>query len=133
MVSSRSTSAIVARARLSDVVSSTAGDVGPCSACPSRSVAQSSASTLSSAMTSVSVGTGEEIDADAAEQLALCLRDEGVAGADHHIDGCDALGAERHGADRLHAAEAVDHVRAGEMLRRHDRRRGLALDRAARR
>ena len=35
----RSTSAIVSRASFSEVVSRTAGEVGPCSAWPSRSVA----------------------------------------------------------------------------------------------
>ena len=54
--SSRSTSSMVARASFSEVVMRTAGEVGPCSAWPSRSVAHSSASTLSSAMISVSVG-----------------------------------------------------------------------------
>ena len=41
----------------------------------------------------------------------------------------DGLGAERHGADRLHAAEAVDLVGAGQMLGGDDRRRRLALER----
>ena len=39
----------------------------------------------------------------------------------------DGLGAERHGADRLDAAQAVDLVGAGQMLRGDDGRRGLAL------
>ena len=76
---------------------------------------------------------GEEVDADAAVELALGLGDIGVARPDQHVDGLDRLGAERHGADRLHAAEAVDHVGAGEMLRGDDRRRRACPDRAARR
>ena len=47
---------MVSRASFSELVISTAGEVGPCSAWPSRSVAQISPSTLSSAITSVSVG-----------------------------------------------------------------------------
>src|SRR2546426_4722354 len=46
----------VSRASFSKLVSRIAGELGPCSACPSRSVAHISASTLSSAMTRVSVG-----------------------------------------------------------------------------
>ena len=58
---------------------------------------------------------GEEVDADAAVELALGLGDEGVAGADQHVDRRDRLGAERHRADRLHAAEHVDLVRARQV------------------
>ena len=58
---------------------------------------------------------GEEVDADAAVELALGLGDEGVAGADQHVDRRDRLGAERHRADRLDAAEHVDLVRAAEV------------------
>ena len=43
--------------------------------------------------------------------------------------GSDRLGAERHGRDALHAAEAIDLIRAGKMLRRDDGRRRLALER----
>ena len=50
------TSEKLARASRSEVVSRIAGELGPCSAWPSRSVAQSSASTVSSAMIRVSVG-----------------------------------------------------------------------------
>ncbi|MCY1522333.1 hypothetical protein D9M68_571820 [compost metagenome] len=56
IVSWRSTSASVSLASFSLLVSSTAGEVGPCSAWPSKSTAHNSPSTLSSAMTSVSVG-----------------------------------------------------------------------------
>src|SRR3984893_1528378 len=55
-VSCRSTSAAVACASLSEVVSRIAGEVGPCSAWPKRSVAHISASAVSSAMTRISVG-----------------------------------------------------------------------------
>src|SRR5581483_6091435 len=63
----------------------------------------------------------EQIDADAAEQLALRFRYIGVAGADDHVDWFDALGAERHGGDGLHAAEHVDLVGAAEMHGGDDR------------
>ena len=63
---------------------------------------------------------GEQIDADAAEQLALGFGDIGVAGADDHVDRRDRLGAERHRGDRLDAAEHVDFVGAAEV---HARRR----------
>ncbi len=72
---------------------------------------------------------GEEIDADAAEQLPLGLGDIGVAGPDDHVDRRDGLGAERHGGDRLHAAEHENLVGAAEMHRRHDRRMRPALER----
>ena len=72
---------------------------------------------------------GEQIDADAAEQLALGLRHIGVAGADDHVDGGDRLGAERHGGDRLHAAEHVDLVGAAEMHGGDDGRMRPALER----
>ena len=67
---------------------------------------------------------GQQVDADAAEQLALGLRHIGVAGADDHVDRRDALGAERHGRHRLHAAEHVDLVGAAEMLGGDDGRMG---------
>ena len=64
---------------------------------------------------------GEEIDADAAEQLPLGFGDIGVAGSDDHVDRRDGLGAERHGGNRLHAAKDENLVGAAEMHRRHDR------------
>ena len=70
---------------------------------------------------------GEEVDADPAEELALGLGDVGVAGADQHVDRRDALRPERHGAHRLDAAEAVDHVGAGHVLGRDDGRGGPPL------
>ena len=74
---------------------------------------------------------GEQVDADAAEQLALGLGDIGVARPDQHVDGRDARGAERHGADRLDAAETIDLVGAGEVLGGDDRRGRPCRDRAA--
>ena len=71
--------------------------------------------------------TGEQVDADAAEQLPLGFRDKGIAGADQHVDALDALSTDRHGADRLDAAEAIDDVGAGEMLGGDDGGRRLAL------
>ncbi len=72
---------------------------------------------------------GEQIDADAAEQLTLGLGHIGVAGADDHVDRRDGLGAERHGGDRLHAAEHEDLVGAAEMHGSDDRRMRTALER----
>ena len=60
---------------------------------------------------------GEQIDADPAVKLALGLGDIGVAGTDQHVDRAKRLGAERHRRDRLHAAQHVDFVGAGEMHR----------------
>ena len=76
---------------------------------------------------------GEEIDPDAAVELALGLGHEGVAGPDQHVDGRDRLGAERHGADGLDAAEHVDFVRAAEMHRGDHRRVGRPGTAASRR
>ena len=72
---------------------------------------------------------GEQVDADAAEQLALGLRHIGVARADDHVDRRDRLGAERHRGDRLHAAQHVDFVGAAEVHGRDDRRMRPALER----
>ena len=72
---------------------------------------------------------GEEIDADAPEQLALGLGDIGVARPHDHGDGRDGLGAERHGGHRLHAAEDVDLVGAAQVHRGDDRRMRPALER----
>ena len=72
---------------------------------------------------------GQQIDADAAEQLALGLGDIGVAGADDHVDRRDGLGAERHGGHRLHAAEHEDLVGPAEMHSGDDRRMRAALER----
>ncbi len=74
-------------------------------------------------------GPGEQVDADAAEELALGLGDVGVARADKHVDHAHALGAERHRADRLDAAEAVDLIRAGEVLGGDDGGRRPPLER----
>ena len=72
-------------------------------------------------------GSREEVDADPAEELALRFGDEHVPGADQHVHRLDGLGAERHRPDRLYPAEAVDLVRASEVLGGHDGRVRLAL------
>ena len=110
-----------------------AGDVGPCSAWPSRSVAQISPSTRLVGDDQRLGRPGEEIDADAAEQLPLGLGDIGIAGPDDHVDRRDGLGAERHGGDRLHAAEHEDLVGAAEMHGRDDCRMQARRGTAARR
>jgi hypothetical protein len=58
---------------------------------------------------------GQQVDAHAAEQLALGFGDVGVAGADDHVHRRLALEAERHGRHRLHAAEREDAVRAAQV------------------
>ena len=73
--------------------------------------------------------TGEQVDADAAEELALGFRHIGVAGPDDHVHRADCLGAERHGGDRLHAAEHVNLVGATKMHRGDDRRVRPAFER----
>ena len=70
---------------------------------------------------------GKQVDADAAVELALGFCDEGVAGADQHVDGRNGRGSERHRADRLDAAEDEDFVGAGKVHGRDDRRMGAAL------
>ena len=72
---------------------------------------------------------GKQIDADAAEQLALGFGNKGVAGANKHIDRRHAGGAKRHRTHRLDAAEAPDFIGAGHRLCRNNRRRRPALER----
>ena len=67
-------------------------------------------------------GAREKINADAAIKLALGFRDKGIAGADQHIHGRNAFRTQRHGTHRLNAAQAIDLIRAGQMLRRHNGR-----------
>ncbi len=57
----------------------------------------------------------EQIDADAAEKLTFGFGDESIAGADEHVGGFDGFGAQRHRADGLNAAEAVNLVRAAKV------------------
>ena len=73
--------------------------------------------------------SGQQVDADAAEQLALGLRHIGVAGADQHIDRRDRRGAECHRRDCLHAAEQIDLIRPAERHRRHRGSRRHAVQR----
>ena len=61
-------------------------------------------------------GACEQVDADPPEELALGFGHVGVAGTDDHVDRLDRLGAERHRADRLHAAEHVDLVGAAKRI-----------------
>ena len=58
-------------------------------------------------------GAGEQVDPHPAEQLALGLGDERIAGPDQHVDGLEAIDeAERHRRQALHAAEGEDGVGA---------------------
>ena len=52
--------------------------------------------------------TGEQIDADPAEQLPFGFGHERVAGADQHVYRCDRFGAQAHRGHRLDAAEHVE-------------------------
>jgi hypothetical protein len=71
--------------------------------------------------------TGEQVDAHAAGQLALGFGDEGIARARDHVGGLDRGRAERHGTDRLHAADRIYLVRAAQVHGGDDRGMGLAL------
>ena len=71
---------------------------------------------------------GQKIDPDATEQLTLGLGHIGIAGADDHVDGLDRFGAERHGGNRLHAAENINVIRAAEMHGGDDGRVRSALE-----
>src|SRR5581483_9652185 len=55
---------------------------------------------------------GEQIDADAPEELPLRLGDVCVAGADDHVDRLDVVAAEHEQRERLDAADAEDVVGA---------------------
>jgi len=92
------------------VVIKVAGLVGPCSAWPRRSTAIISTSALSSATTRISVGPGEQIDTDLAEELAFRFGNISVAGADQHVDRRDNRGADGHRGHRLHAAQDINFV-----------------------
>ena len=76
---------------------------------------------------------GQQVDADGAEDLTLGFRHVLVARADDHGDGRHGLGAEGHGAEGLHAADAVDLIRAGGEHRVQRRRVDGAWRRVGRR
>ncbi len=71
-------------------------------------------------------GPGQEVDSDAAEELALGLGHEGVARPDDHVDRTDALESEGHRREGLDPAEREDPVGA----RSGDRVEGRGMDRA---
>ena len=60
-------------------------------------------------------GASEQVNADAAEQLAFCFGHKGVAGADEHVDGINGFCAKSHRADGLDAAHDVNIVRAAKV------------------
>ena len=64
---------------------------------------------------------GEDINADGAEQHALCLGDEFVAGTDEDIGRLAGKQAEGHRRNSLHAAEGHDDVGAGDLASRRAR------------
>jgi hypothetical protein len=67
-------------------------------------------------------GPRDHVDADAAEQDALGLGDELVAGADDDIGLGQTEKAEGHGRDTLHAAHGEDLVGAADLGGVDDRR-----------
>ena len=91
----RSISASMPSAIVFEVVSSIAGEVGPCSAWPSRSVAHISTSAVSSAMISVSVGPASRSMPTRPNSCRLASATIGVAGADQHVDRRRSSRAER--------------------------------------
>ena len=52
----------------------------------------------------------EQIDANPAEQLPFCFRDESIAGSHQHIHRGDGLRAQPHCRDRLNAAQQINFV-----------------------
>jgi len=68
-------------------------------------------------------GTAEDLDPDAAQELALRLDDVRAARGDDDVHAGDGLGAEGQGRETVDAADGVDLVRAGERhggdVRRH--------------
>ena len=69
------------------------------------------------------------VDADRAEDLALGLRDIGVAGADDLRDRLNRLGAVGERRDSLRASDAVNLADASQMRRRQHRLVDLAIGR----
>src|ERR1019366_4314844 len=74
-------------------------------------------------------GTGQQIDADAAEQLALRFGDIGIAGPHDHVDRRDTFGAQRHGSDGLHASDGVDFIGSAKVHGGDDGGMRCALER----
>lgn len=53
-------------------------------------------------------GTGDHVDRDLSEHLALCGRDEDIAGTRDLVHRCDAFSSVGESRDRLCAADLVD-------------------------
>jgi hypothetical protein len=70
-------------------------------------------------------GAGKLVDADGAEDLALGLVHEGIAGAHDLHHRRNRLGPVGHGGDGLCAADAEDAVGPGQMAARDHRRMGV--------
>ena len=118
-------------ARPSDslVVIRIAGESGPCSAWDSRSTATSEGVGRLVGDDQDLGGPGEQVDAHLAVELPFGLGHVRVPRPGDQVDPVDRLGAQRHGRHRLHPAEQIDLVRAGQAHRRHRRGRDLAVDR----
>ena len=95
---------------------------GPCSACASRSSASGSGSAVAIGDHDEVARSGEAVDADLAEHLALGLLHVQVARPDDHVHAVDRFGAVRQRRHRLRAADPVDRVGTGEPAgAEHDR------------
>ena len=60
-------------------------------------------------------GACKQINAHAPIELAFGLCDKGIAGAHQHIDGLDALRAQRHGGHGLNTTQHQNLVRTAQM------------------
>ena len=113
----RSISTSTARASSADVVTRQAGELGPCSAWASRSAATMvGAGRLVGDHRNLG-GSGQDIDADPAVQLALGLGDVGVSRPDDHVGRRLVQQTEGHGGQGLHSAEGEDPSGAGDPRR----------------
>ena len=97
---------MVSRASFSELVISTAGDVGAMLGLAQKIGGADLARRRVVGDDEGFGRTREQIDADAPEQLPLGLGYVGIAGPDDHIDRLDRLASERHRGHRLNAAEA---------------------------
>jgi hypothetical protein len=82
--------------------------------------AEVSCSAWDSRSAAIHRGSGDHVDADDPEDLALGRRHVGVARADDLVHGGDGPGAVGQGRDRLGAADPVDLVHAGPARRGQD-------------
>ena len=91
-----------------EVVTSTAGESGPCSACESRSTATTSGSASSSAITRISVGPANRSMPTSPNSCRLASATSPLPGPAQQVDPADAPGSEGQPAISPDAAEQVD-------------------------